>query len=138
SSSSDPDGTIVSYAWNFGDSTGGTGVVAFHAYLSYGTMNVTLTVTDNESFTATTYRHIVVQAPPVASFTATPNPVAGIPVTYDASASYDPDGTIDSYAWDFGDRTNGSGKITSHPYASAGTYNVTLIVKDNESLNATV
>jgi len=138
SNSSDPDGTIVSYAWNFGDSTGGTGVVATHAYLSYGTMNVTLTVTDNESFTATTYRHIVVQAPPVASFTPPRSPVAGIPVIFNASASYDPDGTIVSYAWDFGDLTNGSGKITSHPYASAGTYNVTLNVTDNDSLNAAV
>jgi len=138
SGSSDPDGTIVSYAWDFGDSTGGTGVVAFHAYLTYGTINVTLTVTDNESFTATTYRHIVVQAPPVASFTATPNPVVGIPVYFDASPSHDPDGTIVSYAWDFGDRTNGSGKVTSHPYTSVGTYNVTLNVTDNDSLNATV
>ena len=138
SSSSDPDGTIVSYAWDFGDSTGATGVVASHAYSIYGTINVTLTVTDNESFTATTYRHIVVLAPPVASFTLPQSPVAGIPVIFDASASYDPDGTIVSYAWDFGDRTNGTGKITSHPYASAGTYNVTLNVTDNDSLNATV
>src|SRR3989454_34117 len=139
SGSSDPDGTIVSYAWDFGDSTGGSGAVTSHAYLTFGTFNVTLTVADNESFTATAYRDVVVHAPPVASFTTTPNsPVAGASVTFNASASRDPDGNIVTYAWNFGDSKFGSGAITSHPYASAGTYNVTLNVTDNDSLNGTV
>jgi len=48
SGSSDPDGNIVSYAWNFGDSSGtGSGVKPSHAYSAAGTYNVTLTVTDN-------------------------------------------------------------------------------------------
>jgi len=135
SGSSDPDGTIVSYAWDFGDSTGGSGAVTSHAYLTFGTFNVTLTVADNESFTATAYRDVVVHAPPVASFRTTPNsPVAGASVTFNASASRDPDGNIVTYAWNFGDSKFGSGAITSHPYASAGTYNV----PDNDSLNGTV
>jgi len=139
SGSSDPDGTIASYAWDFGDSTGGNGAVTPHTYLSFGTFNVSLTVTDNESFTATAYRDVVVHAPPVAAFTATPNPVvAGASVTFDASASHDPDGNIVNHTWDFGDSTFGNGAITSHPYASAGTYNVTLNVTDNDSLNGTV
>src|SRR2546427_925628 len=139
SGSSDPDGTIVSYAWDFGDSTGGSGAVTSHAYLTFGTFNVTLTVADNESFTATAYRDVVVHAPPVASFRTTPNsPVAGASVTFNASASRDPDGNIVTYAWNFGDSKFGSGAITSHPYASAGTYNVTLNVTDNDSLNGTV
>ncbi|HLQ42370.1 MAG TPA: PKD domain-containing protein, partial [Thermoplasmata archaeon] len=138
SGSSDPDGNIVSYAWNFGDSTGGSGVTAAHTYLTFGTFNTTLTVTDNESFTATAYRHIVVRAPPLASFTATPNPaVVRASVTFNASASRDPDGNIVAYAWDFGDSTTGSGAITTHPYAVPGTYNVTLNVTDNSSLNGT-
>ena len=139
SGSSDPDGTIASYAWDFGDSTGGNGAVTPHTYLSFGTFNVSLTVTDNESFTATAYRDVVVHAPPVAAFTATPNPVvAGASVTFDASASHDPDGNIVNHTWDFGDSTFGNGAITSHPYASAGTYSVTLNVTDNDSLNGTV
>ena len=138
SGSSDPDGNIVSYAWDFGDSTVGSGVTASHAYLTFGTFNATLTVTDNESFTATAYRHIVVRAPPIASFTATPNPtVVGASVTFNASASRDPDGNIATYRWDFGDSTNGSGAITTHPYTIAGTYNVTLNVTDNDALNGT-
>ena len=139
SGSSDLDGTIVSYAWDFGDSTGGSGAVTFHSYPTYSTFNVTLTVTDNESFTATTYRDVVVHAPPVASFTVTPNsPVVGATVTFNASASGDPDGHIVNYSWDFGDSTFGSEALTSHPYVSAGTYNVTLNVTDNDSLNGTI
>src|SRR2546428_10274937 len=75
----------MSYSWDFGDLTGGTGVNPSHSYLTFGTFNATLTVTDNESFTATTYRHIVVHAPPIASFTVMPNqPTVGTSVAFNA------------------------------------------------------
>src|SRR5438876_416100 len=64
--------------------------------------------------------------------------VVGRSVTFDASASRDPDGNVVAYAWDFGDSTTGSGAITTHPYAIPGTFNVTLNVTDNDSLNGTV
>ena len=54
SASSDPDGTIASYAWDCGDGTTGTGVTATHTYAATGTYTVTLTVTDNDGGTATT------------------------------------------------------------------------------------
>ncbi|MBN1860414.1 MAG: PKD domain-containing protein [Candidatus Thermoplasmatota archaeon] len=53
-------------------------------------------------------------------------------ITFDGSESYDPDGTITKWFWDFGDKTNGTGKIAKHTYSKAGTYNVTLTVTDNE------
>ena len=72
--------------------------------------------------------------PPNASFTYTPaNPPIHDAVTFDASASYDPDGTIVSYEWDFGDgnTTNNSDSVTTHSYTSESDYNVILTVTDD-------
>ncbi len=55
----------------------------------------------------------------------------GVAISFDGSASRDPDGTISSYAWNFGDSATGTGATPSHTYASAGTYTVTLTVTDN-------
>ncbi|MGD8110670.1 S8 family serine peptidase [Vibrio sp. TRT 17S01] len=52
---------------------------------------------------------------------------------FDASTSFDSDGSINSYAWDFGDTNTGNGKTTSHTYASQGTYTVTLTVTDDDA-----
>jgi PKD repeat protein len=70
---------------------------------------------------------------PSASFTLSPNPVAvGSPVAFNGSGSSDPDGTIASYNWDFGDGSAaGSGATPSHTYGAPGTYTVTLTVTDN-------
>ncbi len=64
--------------------------------------------------------------PPVASFTFS---CSGLTCSFDASASTDDYG-ISSYSWTFGDGTTGSGKIVSKTYGAAGTYSVTLTVKD--------
>lgn len=82
----------------------------------------------------TIYRLFESAQPPEASFTATPARVGpGVPVVFDASASVDPDGTIVSYSWDFGDGEVGSGAVTTHAYSASGTYPVTLTVVDDES-----
>src|SRR5438094_495951 len=71
---------------------------------------------------------------PVASFTLTPlYPIAGQTIYFDATASYDPDGTITSYAWDFGDVQTSFGATPVHAFASPGTYHVSLTVTDNGS-----
>jgi PKD repeat protein len=56
---------------------------------------------------------------------------------FDASLSYDPDGSIESYDWEFGDGKIGSGKVTSHEYAQSGVYMVVLTVTDNQGLQGT-
>ncbi len=86
----------------------------------------------------TIYRYWDSAQPPAASFTATPNPATvGSPVAFDATASYDPDGTIVSYSWGFGDSRTGTGIAPAHAYTAPGTYRVNLTVVDNESYAAT-
>lgn len=65
---------------------------------------------------------------PTASFTAT---VSGLSVVLDARGSSDPDGRIESYAWNFGDGTSGTGSVVTKTYAGSGTYPVSLTVVDD-------
>lgn len=136
--SSDPDGTLATYAWDFGDGTTGTGVDVDHTYAAGGTYPVTLTVTDNDGATATKTADVTVSAnqAPTAAFTST-NP-ADLKVALDAGGSSDADGTVASYAWEFGDGTTGSGATATHTYAAVGTYQVTLTVTDNEGATGSV
>ncbi|MGY1708517.1 PKD domain-containing protein [Geodermatophilus sp. SYSU D00758] len=64
SASTDPDGRLTGYAWDFGDGTTGTGATASHTYAAPGTFTVRLTVTDDRGATATTTREVTVTAPP--------------------------------------------------------------------------
>jgi PKD repeat protein len=136
SGSSDSDGTIVSYAWDFGDSSTGTGVSPSHSYATDGTFTVTLTVTDDDGATDTASTTATIDPIPNVAPTSNPNGpysgTVGTPVSFDGSGSTDSDGTIVSYAWDFGDGNGGAGISPSHTYAAAGLYTVTLIVTDND------
>ena len=70
--------------------------------------------------------------PPTPSFTYSPSyPFVGQEITFDASNSTDPDGTIVSHEWDFGDGETGEGEIVSHSYSSVGSYEVNLTVTDD-------
>ncbi len=139
SSSTDADGTVASYGWDFGDGASGSGVSVNHTYDSAGSYLATLTVTDNEGAPATDTVTITVLAnqPPQASFTVSPiSGEAPLAVSLDASASTDSDGTISSYGWDYGDGNSGSGVTTSHTYQDAGSYIVTLTLADDDGAMA--
>jgi PKD repeat protein len=72
-----------------------------------------------------------VNDPPIVSFTYT---CSGFTCDFDASASYDPDGTIQSYDWSFGDGTQSepaSGATVRHTYAASGKYPVSVTVTDD-------
>lgn len=76
--------------------------------------------------------------PPVANFSFSPsNPIVGDIVSFDASSSSDSDGSITSYAWNFGDGNTDSGQFVTHAFAASGTYSVTLTVTDNEGAQGT-
>lgn len=139
SGSVDPDGTIASYDWSWGDGTAGTGASATHAYAAPGTYVVSLTVTDDEGGTGTATEAIVATAPPVnspptAAFSTATTPLT---VTADSAASTDADGTIIGRAWTWGDGATGSGVTATHTYAAAGSYQVDLTVTDDAGASAT-
>jgi len=68
----------------------------------------------------------------VADFIYTPpGPIVGSPIAFNGSSSYDPDGSIVSYNWDFGDGGSSTQPVVSHVFASARSYNVRLTVTDN-------
>jgi YD repeat-containing protein len=147
--SSDPDGTVARYEWDldgngtYETDTGATATTA-KTYATSGTVTVGLRVTDDLGLGATTTRVLTVQnRAPTASFTATPNPVpTGTAVTFDASASVDPDGTIAKYEWDLdGNGTyetiGGTSPTTTKTYATAATPTVRLRVTDNNGATAT-
>ena len=143
SASSDTDGSITAYAWNFGDGTTGTGRTVSHTYASAGTYSAQLTITDDDSATASASRDISVTTtlpvnqPPVPSFTASPlSGDAPLLVSFDASASSDTDGSITAYAWTFGDGAVGTGRAVSRTYATAGTYTARLTVTDDDGATA--
>ena len=139
--STDSDGTIVSYAWDFGDGTTGTGVTANHTYATAGAFTAQLIVTDDSTASDTFTVDIAVNAlnlPPKPTFNATP--LTGAPpltVQFDATLSNDPDGTIVSYAWDFGDGNTGTGVTVQHIYQNAGTFTAQLIVTDDSTASDT-
>jgi PKD repeat protein/predicted secreted protein len=240
----DPDGTVIAYAWVFGDGNTATGATASHTFAAAGTYQVGLTVTDDEDATGTDTQDVTVaeaaklhigdldgdrttnknkwtaivtvavhdaahapmanatvtgfwssgstascitgadglcqvtqgglnkniasidwtvqdvthstftydaaanqdpdgdsdgttirvylepptNQPPVATFTYN---CSDLSCGFDGSGSYDPDGTVAGYAWNFGDGNSASGSTASHTYAAAGTYSVVLIVTDD-------
>ena len=141
SASTDADGTISNYAWNFGDGTTGSGVSPGKTYAAAGTFTVSLTVTDNAGSTNTATTTAVITAPANVPPVARPGgPYAGttgVAVAFNGSTSTDADGTIASYAWNFGDGTTATGPTPTKTYSTAGTFTVALTVTDNSGATNT-
>ncbi|MFF5715817.1 S8 family serine peptidase [Streptomyces buecherae] len=132
SASRDADGSIASYAWDFGDGKTGEGVKPSHTYAKAGSYEVRLTVTDNSGKTGTVSKKVSVGAPvgepPVAQFSVSCWYDA---CDFNAGQSSDKDGDIASYAWKFGDGQTGSGVTAKHTYpAGQKTYTAELTVTD--------
>jgi PKD repeat protein len=148
-----PDGRyLVYFGWDFGDGTTSSGYQVRHRYAATGTYSVTLTVRDNMGVTATARTTVTVVSslanqPPVPAMTVPLTASVNEAVTFDGSASRDPDGTIARWVWSFGDRSNGWGDSESYPqyafgskvthaYTYAGTFSVKLTVYDDKGASA--
>jgi len=134
--SSDADGTIASYTWDFGDGGVASGPSPTHSYSVDGNFTVTLTATDNDGLTGTDSTTAVINpaggnTPPIAQANGPYSGTEGSAVQFSSSGSLDPDGSIVSYAWDFGDGNTSSTANPAHVYIAAGTYNVSLTVTDD-------
>ena len=133
--SSDTDGTVVSWSWDFGDGGVSTDRNPEHVYAAPGTYTVRLTVTDDDGATDSTTRSVEVVVPPpippVASFAPPANPRAGQSAAF-VNQSTDVDGTIVSHDWDFGDGESSTDANPTHVYNEPGEYTATLTVTDDD------
>ncbi len=138
SNSQDPDSTIVSYEWDFGDGSTATGALTNHIYTAAGTYTVTLTVTDDTNLSDTTFRDISVGGVmiPIANPGGPYVGIEGQPVDFDGSQSTHVS-PITNYIWDFGDGSPVEAyavSTVSHTYAQPGAYTVTLAVQDANNI----
>ena len=138
SESKDPDGRIDFYRWNFGDGTSEIlDISPTHSYVEADTYEVTLTVIDDNgssdmATTTVTISDSTFNQEPVANVGGPYSGNVDNIVSFNGSSSYDNDGAISSYSWDFGDGSSGTGQTTMHIYTSEGNYTVTLTVTDND------
>ncbi len=133
--STDSDGRIVSYLWNFGDGSRAEGAVVKHDFKNMGSFVVTLTVTDDRGQSASLSKTVSVAAvpDPKADFVISPSaPLVGDKVFFNGATSTGAIGrAIVQYDWDFGTGVQASGMLVSHVFTAAGEYTVVLTVTDD-------
>ena len=156
SGSTSPNGNVVTYDWDFGDSTPHANTrIANHTYKTTGTYEVTLKATDDSAASGTSTQKLKVELPslaPIAAFTTVPDKAQNqdyitgtVPfqVSFDASKSQKGNANIVDYKWDFdGDGViDDTGVTSSFVYKKDGVYNAKLTVVDadnNESSSVLV
>ncbi|MGQ9583219.1 MAG: PKD domain-containing protein [Thermoplasmatota archaeon] len=136
--SSDTDGEILLYSWDFGDATQATGPLVSHVYHHSGLYQVRLTVTDDSGATSSTIINVTVtnRLPVAALIGSNATGYTQDALLFDGSRSTDADGRIVNYTWQFGDGTLGYGSLVSHAFTTAGTYVITLTVTDDSEGNS--
>jgi PKD repeat protein len=144
--SSDAEGEIVEYHWDFGDGMQASGAVSSHVFYHSGTYEVRLTVADDSGASSSASVNVTVrnQLPVAMSTGVNASAYVGDPLIFDGSKSSDSDGRIVVFGWDFGDGSTGNGTLVKHAFAQVGTYSVKLTVTDDSggssftSMNVTI
>lgn len=142
SKSADSDGDALTYLWNFGDGATGEGVKPTHIYENDGEFAVCLAVSDGEAVSSSSCTTAAIldtdfNFPPFAQAGEDQTVDLGAEAIFDGSNSFDLDGEIVSYAWDFGDGATGEGVIAAHVYQEFGAYTAALTVTDDQGAATT-
>lgn len=138
----DPSSKIASYAWDFGDKTIGRGQTFSHTYVQTGSYSVLLTLKDNRGGISHVVRgvRVIVNALPRVDFSVRSSSGKRILQTLDpllfTDESYDPDGKVVAWSWDFGDGSTSTEQTPTHTYIGCGSYIVSLNVTDNAGEDA--
>lgn len=131
-------GTVLSWYWEFGDGTTSTQQNPTHTYSSQDTYNVGLTVVKPDG-TYSLYKEVAVKINWEPIVIATPEEYAGNNpvVNFDGSESWDPDGYIASFEWDFDDGATSTDISPTHTFTDDGIYTVVLTATDDKSKEGT-
>ena len=131
--STDLDGSVTDWQWDFGDGASAAVRNPSHTYGAEGTYTVGLTVTDDDGADASVSKQVSVSVPgqnadPVADFTSS---CSGLACDF-TDRSTDSDGSVALWSWSFGDGAGSTARNPSRTYAAGGTYTVTLTVTDDD------
>ena len=122
----------VTYSWNFGDGSSGSGLLTNHSYSSTGRYSIRFQASNEGGSDSDTIAVMVVPPPQPASITsvnASPNPVdEGEPVRFSSNVQGD---SPLSYNWSFGDGASASGRSPTHTYQEPGQYTARLRASNN-------
>ena len=131
----DPDGDPMTMQWDFGDGTTSAETNPAHIFTKPGFYPVKLSLNDGfaEQPTIATIPVIIEGSPQAFQNFEDTTICVNTPITFDGTRSYDPNGPIGSFSWDFGDGLNALGSTVTHGYSKPGTYYVTLTVVGNGS-----
>jgi len=143
SGSSDPDGRIVTYEWDWESDgsydTNETSSTIEHTFSTSGSHRVTLQVTDDQGATGSVTQTVNVgeRQAPQALFAFSPTQLAVADAVHFTDQSGDPDGQVVSWKWEFGDGTTSAERNPTHAYSRKGAFTVKLTVTDNDGLTGT-
>jgi YVTN family beta-propeller protein len=144
--STDPDGAVTAFTFDFGDGTSATTTSATvnHTYEADGQYTASLVVTDDDGATSTNSATVNIEVknqPPTAALSASPpKGKAPLTVTFNAAASTDPDGAVTAFTFDFGDGTlpvTTTSPTVDHIYTTEGEFTAGLVVTDDKGAAST-
>ena len=128
------EGSITYREWDFGDGRISHKKNPIHSYGSQGKYTVSLTVMDNQGYISTKTKTVEVKDywNPIAKIIPSNYNGVNFTISFSAAESWDPDGEIVSYQWDFDDGDTASVCEPVHTFNSEGKYRVSLTVEDDD------